>query len=132
MKQVMEKVTAVLGASDADRSRVVKTTVFPTRTGDFAETSRIHAGYFTSGTYPARECGGCRAAPSRFPPGANAWPLSNRAGGTGPPAGGAFEPMTHPPHRSGPSAGPSDIASRSLAALPSSLETAFGRRDLPG
>jgi 2-iminobutanoate/2-iminopropanoate deaminase len=54
IKQVMENITAVLKASGADWDRVVKTTVFLVRPGDFDEMNRIYGQYFPDGKFPAR------------------------------------------------------------------------------
>ena len=54
MKQVMENMTRVLTAAGTDWSRVVKTTVYLVRPGDFAEMNKVYGSYFAEGKYPAR------------------------------------------------------------------------------
>lgn len=54
MKQVMDNLTGVLKASGTAWDRVVKTTVYLTRSQDFGEMNKIYASYFPSGNFPAR------------------------------------------------------------------------------
>ncbi len=54
MKQVMDNLTTVLKTTGTDWSRVVKTNVLLTRSGDFMEMNRIYGSYFPDGKYPAR------------------------------------------------------------------------------
>lgn len=54
VKQVMDNITVTLKGAGTDWSRVVKTTVFLTRPGDFTEMNRVYASYFSDGRFPAR------------------------------------------------------------------------------
>jgi len=54
MRQVMDNVTSMLAASGTDWDHVVKTTVFLTRSSDFAEMNGIYSAYFPNEKFPAR------------------------------------------------------------------------------
>ncbi len=54
MHQVMKNIEAVLNASGANLSHVVKTSIFLKDMNDFAEVNAIYSTYFTS-AFPARE-----------------------------------------------------------------------------
>jgi 2-iminobutanoate/2-iminopropanoate deaminase len=64
IKQVMDNIAATLKSAGADWSRVVKTTVFLTRSGDFAEMNRIYSSYFPDGKFPARTTATVAGLPS--------------------------------------------------------------------
>ena len=51
--RVMENIKALLAAAGADFNQVVRTTVFMTDLGEFAQMNEIYASYF-SAPYPAR------------------------------------------------------------------------------
>jgi 2-iminobutanoate/2-iminopropanoate deaminase len=51
--RVMENIKALLAAAGADFSNVVRTTVFMTDLGEFAQMNEVYASYFTA-PYPAR------------------------------------------------------------------------------
>lgn len=53
-RQVMENLKAVLTAAGTDFSKVVKTSIFLSDMGLFAQVNEIYGGYF-SGDFPARE-----------------------------------------------------------------------------
>ncbi|MGN0991716.1 MAG: Rid family detoxifying hydrolase [Candidatus Ventricola sp.] len=54
-KQVFENIRTVLGELDLTMDDVLKTTVFLTNLGDFAEVNKLYAEYFGP-NYPARSC----------------------------------------------------------------------------
>jgi len=54
MQQVMDNITATLKGAGTDWSRVVKTTIFLTRSSDFVSMNRIYAKSFQDGKFPAR------------------------------------------------------------------------------
>ena len=54
-KQVFENIRTVLGELGLEMDDVLKTTVFLTNLGDFAEVNKIYAEYFGP-NYPARSC----------------------------------------------------------------------------
>ena len=54
-KQVFENIVTVLGELDLTTDDVLKTTVYLTNMGDFAEVNKIYAEYFAP-NYPARTC----------------------------------------------------------------------------
>ncbi len=53
-KQVMENIGAILTAAGLSFANVVKTTIFLTDMGTFAQVNEVYGGYFTS-DFPARE-----------------------------------------------------------------------------
>ncbi|ELR97638.1 RidA family protein [Gloeocapsa sp. PCC 73106] len=55
-QQVMKNIEAILRASGANWSNVVKTTVFLTDLGNFGEMNQVYAQYFPESTAPARAC----------------------------------------------------------------------------
>ena len=61
-RQALDNIKAVLEAGGVDLSRVVKTTVFLTDMGDFAEMNEVYAEYF-SGEPPARSTVAVRQLP---------------------------------------------------------------------
>ena len=54
-RQVFENIRTVLGELDLSMDDVLKTTVFLTNLGDFAEVNKLYAEYFGP-NYPARSC----------------------------------------------------------------------------
>jgi len=54
-KQVMENLKAVLEAAGLTFENVIKTTIFLTDMGDFAEVNAVYGSYFNEKTAPARE-----------------------------------------------------------------------------
>lgn len=54
-KQVFENIRTVLSELDLTMDDVLKTTVFLTNLGDFAEVNKLYAEYFAP-NYPARSC----------------------------------------------------------------------------
>ena len=54
MTQVMNNISGTLKNAGTGWSRVVKTTVFLTRSSDFADMNRIYSSYFPDGSFPAR------------------------------------------------------------------------------
>jgi 2-iminobutanoate/2-iminopropanoate deaminase len=64
IKQVMDNIAATLKGVGTDWSRVVKTTVFLTRPGDFADMNRIYSSYFPDGKFPARTTATVAGLPS--------------------------------------------------------------------
>lgn len=52
-RQVMDNISAVLKAAEADLSKVVKTTIFLTNMDDFAEVNQMYSTYFDTDP-PAR------------------------------------------------------------------------------
>ncbi|MBQ2990078.1 MAG: hypothetical protein IJD60_02160 [Clostridia bacterium] len=54
-RQVFENIAAVLGELGLTTDDVLKTTVFLTNLGDFAEVNKLYAEYFGP-NYPARSC----------------------------------------------------------------------------
>ncbi|MGN0775250.1 MAG: Rid family detoxifying hydrolase [Candidatus Ventricola sp.] len=54
-RQVFENIRTVLGELGLTMDDVLKTTVFLTNLGDFAEVNKLYAGYFGP-NYPARSC----------------------------------------------------------------------------
>ena len=54
-RQVFENIRAVLGELNLTMGDVLKTTVFLTNLGDFAEVNKLYAEYFGP-DYPARSC----------------------------------------------------------------------------
>ena len=54
-RQVFENIRTVLGELDLTMDDVLKTTVFLTNLGDFAEVNKLYAEYFGP-NYPARSC----------------------------------------------------------------------------
>ena len=54
-KQVFENIVTVLGELGATTDDVLKTTVYLTNIGDFAEVNKLYAEYFGP-NYPARSC----------------------------------------------------------------------------
>ena len=54
-KQVFENIVTVLGELNLTTDDVLKTTVFLTNLGDFAEVNKMYAEYFAP-NYPARSC----------------------------------------------------------------------------
>ena len=54
-RQVFENIRTVLGELDLSLDNVLKTTVFLTNLGDFAEVNKLYAEYFGP-NYPARSC----------------------------------------------------------------------------
>lgn len=54
-RQVFENIRMVLGELDLSLDDVLKTTVFLTNLGDFAEVNKLYAEYFGP-NYPARSC----------------------------------------------------------------------------
>ena len=54
-RQVFENIRTVLGELDLSLDDVLKTTVFLTNLGDFAEVNKLYAEYFGP-NYPARSC----------------------------------------------------------------------------
>ena len=54
-KQVFENIVTVLGELGLTTDDVLKTTVFLTNLGDFAEVNKMYAEYFAP-NYPARSC----------------------------------------------------------------------------
>ncbi len=60
-KQVMENLTAVLGAAGSSCDKALKTTCFLADINDFAEFNEIYGEYFTS--KPARSCVAVKALP---------------------------------------------------------------------
>ena len=54
-KQVFENIVTVLGELDATTDDVLKTTVYLTDIGDFAEVNKLYAEYFAP-NFPARTC----------------------------------------------------------------------------
>ena len=54
-RQVFENIRTVLGELDLTLDDVLKTTVFLTNLGDFAEVNKLYAEYFGP-NYPARSC----------------------------------------------------------------------------
>lgn len=61
-KQVMENINAILTAAGLSFANVVKTTIFLTDMGTFAQVNEVYGGYFT-GDFPARETVGVAALP---------------------------------------------------------------------
>lgn len=61
-RRVMENIKAVLESAGSNLDEVVKTTVFLTDMGDFAEVNGIYGEYFTE-PYPARSAVGVRELP---------------------------------------------------------------------
>lgn len=59
----LKNLSAILAASGASLSQVVKTTVFVTDLANFATVNRIYGEYFT-GEYPARSCVQVAALPA--------------------------------------------------------------------
>ncbi len=55
-QQVMKNLAAILTASGADWSNVVKTSVFLKDLADFATVNQVYAEYFDEATAPARAC----------------------------------------------------------------------------
>ncbi len=55
-QQVMKNLEAILTASGANWSNVVKTSVFLKDLADFATVNRVYAEYFDEATAPARAC----------------------------------------------------------------------------
>ncbi len=55
-QQVMKNLAAILTASGADWSSVVKTSVFLKDLADFATVNQVYAEYFDEATAPARAC----------------------------------------------------------------------------
>jgi len=55
-EQVMANIAAILTASGASFSDVVKTTVFLVNLDDFATMNAVYAKYFAEDTAPARAC----------------------------------------------------------------------------
>jgi 2-iminobutanoate/2-iminopropanoate deaminase len=55
-KQVMANLEAILSEAGTDWSRVVKTTVFLSDLGNFAEMNQVYAQYFAENQAPARAC----------------------------------------------------------------------------
>ncbi len=53
-RQVLENLSAILGAAGASLGEVVKTTVFLTDMGDFAALNEVYKGYFSGDRPPAR------------------------------------------------------------------------------
>ena len=53
-KQVMENIGAILTAAGLSFANVVKTTIFLTDMGTFAQVNEVYGGYFTN-DFPARE-----------------------------------------------------------------------------
>lgn len=54
-KQVMENLKAVLEAANMTFENVIKTTIFLTDMGDFANMNGVYSSYFDEKTAPARE-----------------------------------------------------------------------------
>ena len=54
-KQVFENIVTVLGELDLTTDDVLKTTVYLTNIGDFAEVNKLYAEYFAP-NFPARTC----------------------------------------------------------------------------
>ena len=54
-KQVMQNLKAVLEAADMTFENVIKTTIFLTDMGDFANMNGVYSSYFDEKTAPARE-----------------------------------------------------------------------------
>ena len=54
-KQVFENIVTVLGELDLTTDDVLKTTVYLTNIGDFAEVNKLYAEYFAP-NFPARSC----------------------------------------------------------------------------
>jgi 2-iminobutanoate/2-iminopropanoate deaminase len=54
-KQVMENLKAVLEAANMTFENVIKTTIFLTDMGDFANMNTVYGSYFDEKTAPARE-----------------------------------------------------------------------------
>jgi 2-iminobutanoate/2-iminopropanoate deaminase len=54
-KQVMENLKAVLEAANMTFENVIKTTIFLTDMGDFANMNSVYSSYFDEKTAPARE-----------------------------------------------------------------------------
>ena len=54
-KQVFENIVTVLGELGATTDDVLKTTVYLTNIGDFAEVNKLYAEYFAP-NFPARTC----------------------------------------------------------------------------
>ncbi|MDC8004172.1 RidA family protein [Aureisphaera galaxeae] len=54
-KQVMENMKAVLTAAGMDFSNVIKTSIFISDMGNFAQINEVYATYFDEATAPARE-----------------------------------------------------------------------------
>ena len=54
-KQVFENIRTILGELGLEMDDVLKTTVFLTNLGDFAEVNKLYAEYFGP-NYPARSC----------------------------------------------------------------------------
>jgi 2-iminobutanoate/2-iminopropanoate deaminase len=54
IRQVMDNIGATLKGAGTDWSRFVKTTIYLTRPGDFADMNRVYSTYFTDGKFPAR------------------------------------------------------------------------------
>ena len=54
-KQVFENIVTVLGELSATTDDVLKTTVYLTNIGDFAEVNKLYAEYFAP-NFPARTC----------------------------------------------------------------------------
>ncbi len=54
-RQVMENMRAVLKAADMDFSNVLKTSIFISDMGNFAQINEVYASYFDEATAPARE-----------------------------------------------------------------------------
>lgn len=54
-KQVMENLKAVLEAANMTFKNVIKTTIFLTDMGDFANMNGVYSSYFDEKTAPARE-----------------------------------------------------------------------------
>jgi len=54
-KQVFENIRTILGEMGLGMDDVLKTTVFLTNLGDFAEVNKLYAEYFAP-NYPARSC----------------------------------------------------------------------------
>ena len=63
--QAFENIKTVLGELGADTADVLKTTVYLTNMADFGEVNKLYAEVFGP-DYPARTCGGFRAADGAF------------------------------------------------------------------
>lgn len=61
-RQVMNNLKAVLAAAGADFSHIVKTTIFLSDMGLFAQVNEVYGNYFTS-DFPARETVAVKALP---------------------------------------------------------------------